>query len=324
MLHHGFYILSTQPLIVSFKGTYPFFDKLLHKDDGVVHQRLPEGFRPKHVIEFIPWWAGRWHHMARRKAKQILQKIEGRTHHMIVNSLDEDVLRKRFLIRGVKLNAALYINEHTYKPSAETKHYDAIYTGRLSSFKRHELAKDVECLMVGSYGGNLHAFCPQLQHAEFNKKFLPPSELCKKINQSYAGLCLSAEEGIMRAAIEYLLCGIPVVSTPSKGGRDQFFNEKNSIIVPTESEAVAQAVRRWKESPPDPQAIREQTLNQLSQGRLEFCTYVARLIESEGGEKKDPKELMEKYFAEPAGISSRFVTGSKLRAINLEDFSLNK
>ena len=324
MLHHGFYILSTQPLIVSFKGTYPFFDKLIHKDDGVVHQRLPKWFRPKHVIEFIPWWAGQWHQMVRRKVKQILHTIEGRTHHLIVNSLDEDILRKRFFIRGLKLNAALYINEHTYKPFAESKHYDAIYTGRLSSFKRHELAKDIKRLMVASYGGNLHVFCPQLQHAEFNKEFLPPSELCKKINQSYAGLCLSAEEGIMRAAIEYLLCGIPVVSTSSRGGRDQFFNEKNSIIVPPESEAVAQAVRCWKESPPDPQKIREQTLNQLSQGRLEFCNYIARLIEAEGEGKIDPKELMEKYFAAPSGISSRFVTGSNLRKINLKDFSLDR
>ena len=324
MKFHGFYILNTQPLIISFWGTYPFFDKLLHKNDGIVHRPLPEWFRPKHVIEFIPWWAGRYNQMAKRKVKQTLHNIEGRTHHLIVNSLDEDFLRKRFLMRGAKINAAIYINEHIYKPFTQPKHYDAIYTGRLSSFKRHELAKDVERLMVVSYGGNLHAFCPQLQHAQFNQEFLQPSELCKKINQSYAGLCLSAEEGIMLAAIEYLLCGIPVVSTPSKGGRDQFFNEKNSIIVPPESEAVAQAVRCWKESPPDPQKIREQTLNQLSQGRLEFCTYVARLIKLEGGQKKDPKELMEKYFAVPTGISSRFVSESNLRAINLEDFSLDK
>ena len=173
--------------------------------------------------------------------------------------------------------------------------------------------------MIVSYGGDLSKFCPELAHAEYNREFIPRPELAKKLNQAYAGLCLSAEEGAMYASVEYLLCGIPVVSTPSKGGRDEFFNNENSIIVPPEADAVAQAVQRWKASPPNPEKIREQTLKQLNAIRRSLCTYVAKLIENEGGGKKNPEELMEKYFASP-GISSRFVHQRDLANVNLEQF----
>jgi glycosyltransferase involved in cell wall biosynthesis len=245
--------------------------------------------------------------------------MRGRKHHFIVNASDEEVWRKGWLMRGAHFNHNIYVNEYNYKPLDEPKHYDAIYIAQLLPFKRHWLAKDIKSLMVASYGGDLPAFCPELAHAEYNKEFIPRPELAKKINQAYAGLCLSAEEGAMFASMEYLLCGIPVVSTPSKGGRDEFFNDENSLIVPPQADAVAQAVQRWKESPPNPQTIREQTLKQLNSVRRGLCTYVAKLIEEEGGGKKDPEHLMEAYFAAP-GISSRFVHERDLAKIELDQF----
>ncbi len=324
MLFHGFYILSTQPLIVSFVGSYPFFGGLLYRQGKLTRQPLPKWFRPKHILEHVPCWAAPWHQMARRKIKQSLHSIEGRTHHLIVNTSDEEAARKQFSVRGAHFNHNFYINEHIYKPLNEQKCYDAIYTARLVEWKRHQLAKNIERLMIVSYGGDLHAFCPELKHAEFNQEFLPRPELAKKYNQAYVGLCLSAVEGPMLASTEYLLCGIPIVSTPSKGGRDEFFNDHNSIIVPPESKAVAQAVRRWKESPPDPQKIREQTLQKIQNLRQGYCAYVAKLIEEDCGKKHSPEELMEKYFASSDGINCRFVHKKDLPKIKLENFNLDK
>ncbi|MFP5273323.1 glycosyltransferase [Coleofasciculus sp.] len=304
MLFDGFYIFSTEPLIVSYVGDFP---------------PLPKGFRPKHALQSCAGYTGRWKRIVRHKKNQILHSIKGRKHHFMVNAADEEVWRRRWFIRGAQFSNSLYVNEYIYKPFEQPKHYDAIYIAQLQAFKRHWLAQDIERLMVVSYGGDLPTFCPELAHAEYNRKFIPRPELAKKINQAYAGLCLSAEEGAMLASVEYLLCGIPVVSTPSKGGRDEFFNDKNSIIVPPQTDAVAQAVKRWRESPPDPQVIREQTLKQLNAVRLDLCTYVAQLIEAERGGKKDPEQLMEKYFAAP-GISSRFVHQRDLATIELEQF----
>jgi glycosyltransferase involved in cell wall biosynthesis len=39
--------------------------------------------------------------------------------------------------------------------------------------------------------------------------------------------------------MEYMLCGTPVVSTPSTGGRDVFFTPENSIIRDDNPKAVA-------------------------------------------------------------------------------------
>ncbi len=304
MLFNGFYILSTEPLIVSYVGDLP---------------TLPKGFKPKHVLQSVAGWATPWKRMVRHKKNQILHSMRGRKHHFIVNALDEEVSRKRWFMRGAQFSSSLYVNDHIYKPLDEPKHYDAIYVAQLQRFKRHWLAKDIDRLMMVSYGGDLPTFCPELAHAEYNKEFIPRPELAKKINQAYAGLCLSAEEGAMYASLEYLLCGIPVVSTPSKGGRDEFFNDENSIIVPPQADAVAQAVQRWKKSPPNPHTIREQTLKQLNSVRLGLCIYVAKLIEEEGGGKKNPDHLMEAYFAAP-GISSRFVHERDLAKIDLDQF----
>ncbi|MBE9126903.1 MULTISPECIES: glycosyltransferase family 4 protein [unclassified Coleofasciculus] len=306
MIFNGFYILSTEPLIVSYIGDLP---------------ALSQGFMPKHVLQNSSGFAARWKRMLRHKKTQVLHSMKSRKHHFIVNASEEEVWRKKWFMRGAHFNHNIYVNEYNYKPLNEPKYYDAIYIGQLKPFKRHWLAKDIERLMIASYGGDLPAFCPELAHAEYNREFIPRPELAKKINQAYVGLCLSAEEGAMFASMEYLLCGIPVVSTPSKGGRDEFFNQENSIIVPPQADAVAQAVKRWQESPPNPHKIREQTLKQVNTVRLSLCTYVAKLIEQEGGSKKDPEELLEKYFAAP-GISSRFVHQRDLANIDLEQFRI--
>ncbi|MGL5873057.1 MAG: glycosyltransferase [Xenococcaceae cyanobacterium] len=316
MRFHGYYILSTHPLIVSFIGDDLFL--------GKAEQTLPEWFRPKYVLEHVTWWSATPKRMVKYKLRQIRHGFKGRTHHLVVNTLDEESARKRFLIRGNHFNHNFYINEHLLKPLEQPKNYDAVYTARLDPVKRHWLAKNIERLFIATFGGdgNLHTFCPELQHAEFNQAFLPHTELVKKYNQAYAGLCLSAIEGPMIASTEYLLCGIPVVSTPSKGGRDEFFNSQNSLVVPPESSAVAQAVEHWKKLQPDPQVIREGILQKFENLRRGYCKYIAELIYKDSGEKKDPEELMEKYFASPEGIYSRFVHKQDLAKINLEDFSV--
>lgn len=326
MLFHGLYILSTYPLIVSTFSGYPFNTKLAFRGK-VLGQfpddlSLPSSFRPKYVLEHVSGWAAPIYRMAKFKARQVVHMLENREHNLLVNAKDENRVRKSLLIRGDRVSANIYINEHLYQPLAEPKIYDAIYTAQLAAFKRIALAKQVDRLMVVSYGGDLHAFCPDLKHAEFNREFLPRPELARKYNQAYAGLCLSAQEGAMLASCEYLLCGIPVVSTPSKGGRDEFFSPQNSIIVPPDPEQVAKAVQQWKASPPDPAEIRMGVLNKINSLRLEYCAYIANLIHQGGGGKKDPEALMDLYFNNPDGTAARFVRFEDVQHVNLDKFSI--
>ena len=321
MLFHGYYIFSTKPLIISFLGSYPFFGGVVYQDKKFTYKSLPQWFCPKHVLEHTPYWCAAPKQMFLRKIKSILHSIEGRTHHLMVNAADEEQMRKHFRVRGAHFNQNFYINEHLYKIIEQPKVYDAIYTAQLNSSKRLWLARNIEKLMVVSYGGDLHAYCPELKHADFNTKFIPRPELAKKYNQAYVGLILSALEGANLASSEYLLCGIPVVSTPSKGGRDEFFTPENSIIVPPEAEAVRRAVETWMELSPEPEKIRAQMLKKINDLRLHYCTYIAQLIEQESGDLHDPKTLMEKYFSPPQGIQSRYVKQEELHKLTPEDFS---
>lgn len=322
MLFHGFYILSTQPLIVSFIGDIYLQGRVAIDRPKNQHYQLPPWFKPKFVINHIGGWSVPWHRMGKHKVRQVAYSVQGMSHHLLVNAFDEEVIRKRFWMQGGHFSHNIYVNEHLYKPLAEPKKYDAVYTAQLQAFKRLPLAKDVEKLMVISYGGDLHAFCPELKHADFNREFLPREELVRLYNQSYAGLCLSAVEGAMFASCEYLLCGIPVVSTPSKGGRDEFFTAENSKIVLPEAEAVATAVEYWKSHPPDPCAIREETLQQMNRIRLEYCEFISDLIKVGGGEEVSSKALMETYFSEPDGMLSRFIKLKDIENSNLQDYKI--
>jgi glycosyltransferase involved in cell wall biosynthesis len=324
MLHHGLYILSAEPLIVSTISNYPFTKKLPFSKQiqGEYEDVFLPSFQPHYVMEHVAGWTTPLHRMTKFKARQFAHRLERREHHLFVNADDEDRMRKRLLIRGAHFNHNLYINEHLYAPLAEPKIYDAIYTAQLAPFKRLPLAKAIDRLMVASYGGDLHAFCPELKHADFNQEFMPRSELARKYNQAYAGLCLSAQEGAMLASCEYLLCGIPVVSTPSKGGRDEFFTSQNSKIVPPDPDCIAEAVHQWKVDPPDPAKIRAGVLAQIGSLRLEYVKYIANLIERGGGSKRDPVELVDRYFNNPDGIAERFVKFPDLQHVDLDKFAL--
>ena len=80
----------------------------------------------------------------------------------------------------------------------------------------------------------------------------------------------------MFASAEYLLAGLPVVTTRSRGGRDQFFHPDYVTTVEDTPEAVAAAVLDFKERKLDPFVIRNRTIALFREHRRRL---VARLSE---------------------------------------------
>lgn len=72
--------------------------------------------------------------------------------------------------------------------------------------------------------------------------YLSPAEVAVALNRCMVGEVFSQEEGTCWAATEYLLCGLPVVSTPSRVGREVWLNSANCIIVEPNQVRVAWAV----------------------------------------------------------------------------------
>ena len=178
------------------------------------------------------------------------------------------------------------------------KKYDAIYVARLIAVKRHHLASDIVnlALVAGlNYGTPGSDYAPP--HTYVNDVELSPNDVCIKINESVSGLILSDVEGASFVSSEYLLCGIPVVSTISEGGRAYWYDEYNSLVVEPTPQAVKKAVEFFKQNPRDPYKIRESHIKLALKQRERFVLLFSEILQSEGVDYIDAKDYFNaNYF----------------------------
>jgi hypothetical protein len=176
--------------------------------------------------------------------------------------------------------------------------YDAIYDARWADYKRHHLAGSIRSLALiatPSKGDSTIAYYQKalaaVGHATWisgpwrsNYRWLSPQEVNTVYNQARVGLCLSSAEGGMYASIQYLLAGLPVVTTRSLGGRDEFFDPAFVRWVDDDADAVADAVAELISFDLDPAAIRDATIRKVGPHRHRLLEWMRRTIEAGGGE----------------------------------------
>ncbi len=200
---------------------------------------------------------------------------------------------------------------------AAGKTYDAVHVGKMAPYKRLALARDVASLAIvyyqidrgqSDYLASVHAALPQ---AEFVNEtwlnsgalrlvnpraaamarrmlsgrgyvVLPAEAVVATLNRARVGLCLSAEEGPMYAATEYLLCGLPVVTTPSLGGRDFFFEPEFTATVEPDPGAVRDGVAELIRRAVPPERIRAATLRKIEHERARLRAFLRALFAEEG------------------------------------------
>jgi glycosyltransferase involved in cell wall biosynthesis len=190
----------------------------------------------------------------------------------------------RFQSQGlatIHCNHNAFVDESIFLPDARAdREFDAVYDARLLWWKRHGLAIRVASLGLLYYlipGVEDPNYIGQVQrdfaHAHFFNheggayQLLGPAAIAKQLNRCRVGLCLSASEGAMYASMQYLLCGLKVVSTPSFGGRAEFFDERYCQIVDPDPAAIQKAVSELAARPVDPALIRRETLARMQPHR---------------------------------------------------------
>ena len=141
------------------------------------------------------------------------------------------------------------------------KQYDALYIARITPFKRHELAKNIQNLhLIGSFSEKERAYfettMKDFSHAHWTQK-VSSFLIGREIGKAACGLALSAIEGAMFSCGEYTLCGIPVVNTRNLGGRDKLLPEFAVKVAEDSAESVAEAVEYWVKNPIAPEEIRQ-------------------------------------------------------------------
>ena len=168
-----------------------------------------------------------------------------------------------------------------------------------TSGKRHELACEIQKVAYITYDvgetnerkrlARILANCPG--HILINSREdgmpirLPPDEVNAALNRAAVGLCLSKMEGANYASMEYMLAGLPIVSTPSIGGREVYFDHEFCTICDPHPAAVRKAVKAMKERNIPRDYIRERTLAKIKSDRHRFLSLVDDISEVLGGKR---------------------------------------
>ncbi|UJX42224.1 glycosyltransferase [Desulfovibrio sp. JY] len=218
----------------------------------------------------------------------------------LTNDQEENSILDKYGMLGFFCHHNAFLDERLFRclPGVP-KDLDAIYTARLEKFKRHELARNIPSWGLlyflprekprqqRAYLQRLRAMMPgmaTLNHDPVTDayRFLSPQETCRAYNRARVGLCLSSMEGGNYSTTEYMLCGLPVVSTPSKGGRAYFLDPEISRVASPSPEAVAAAVAELIALKIPPQEIRLRALLKLREQRSNFICLISSILQQEG------------------------------------------
>jgi glycosyltransferase involved in cell wall biosynthesis len=210
---------------------------------------------------------------------------------LLHNSKREYLFSKIFYYNSYFISQNIHTSEKCFSIlSGIQKEFDAVYTAQALSFKRIYLAKNIHNLYIITYfwplvvnekgEWDLYSFEPRVKHAAFNKTTLNQQEINIILNKSFCGLALSKREDAMFGSMEYLLAGIPIVSTKSIGGRDVFFDERFVKIVEANPNSIADAVIEFKNKNIDPNYIRSETLKKIDRHRKHFYELIMHLYKN--------------------------------------------
>jgi len=224
------------------------------------------------------------------------RELKNNHYVVLANTHTEAWLLAGLGIPVIQTSELSFVDEQVFRlrtpPNSNGKEFDAVYLARLDPYKQHELAQHIESLLlIYDYSLNegrdsyailkqlipgAHFLNHELGKGAYTK--LSPEVVCSYLNNCRVGLCLSAEEGAMKATMEYLLCGLPVVSVPNLGGRDRFLMPPYSIEAEDNPDAVAFAVRQLIERNLDPRILRDHILRLVRYERHNFLLAINQIV----------------------------------------------
>jgi glycosyltransferase involved in cell wall biosynthesis len=273
----GCYVISYDPLII----TSYWHDFLQNR--ASLFKILPAGV-PVWIIFQIGYYKSE---EASLEISQIIAGINQEQPNLhfwfLNNSLEEDERFRQLGLNSRFINQNAFLDENRYHVLTSNYRYDAIYLARFTPVKRHYLAEKIhKLLLIGSYKASEADYYNEsreiLKHAAYKEKVWG-TQVSNYMNMAQVGLCLSDLEGAMFVSTEYLLSGLPVVSTPSLGGRDIYYEEDYARIVEPDAEAVAEAVYELIEQNPDRHLIRSRTIEIVEQHRAKFIDLVQEIYD---------------------------------------------
>lgn len=269
-------VLSADPLVLYVR------DWVLAEEPGALLPVFRQyRFRPVYLLVELSWARDDAWHVDGLEAWKARHLRRHPRHRMIflANSGTEHRLMTARGLGSAWVSHNAFVDPAVFRPlPGRAKRFDAVYDARISPFKRHALAAGVERLSlltarVERYHDEalIRSVREALPRAHWvndplaaDYRSLDGEEINETLGEARVGLCLSAVEGAMFASVQYLLAGLPVVSTASRGGRDEFFDPDYVKIVADDPAAVAEGVREMAACPVPAEEIRRRTLERMA------------------------------------------------------------
>jgi len=298
----GCYVISFDPLIIT---TY-WHDFLQNKNK--LQKVLPQN-DPVWFIFQVGYYKSP---EASQEIKSIISEISQEKpdwNFWFLNNSEEE--NDRFNELGLNsrfINQNAFLDENRYHILDNDHKYDAIYLARFTPVKRHFLAKNIKkLLLIGSFKPDEIDYYTQsreiLKHAAYKEKVWG-TQVSNYMNMAQVGLCLSDLEGAMFASTEYLLSGLPVVSTPSLGGRDIYYQEDYAKLVEPDAEAVSKAVYYFIDNMPNREQIRDKVLEIIRIHREKFIDLIQEIYDHTETRRSFNQEW-QNVFTHKMGLRSR-------------------
>ena len=190
-----------------------------------------------------------------------------------------------------------FMDHALFNITGERKVFDAVHNARLIPVKRHDLmryalnrGKSVALLSHQedvSYSSSLGSMVAKYRIISRNS-FADHGVIARILNMSKVGLILSDLEGGCFASTEYLLCGIPVVSTRpmnehrTLGGREYWYDEYNSILVDPNPMEIDKAIDELLSRSVDSAFIRKSALSKSRVFQYALINKVRKISGLEG------------------------------------------
>ncbi len=295
-------LLSRRPLIVqgAFDDAQPHLATFLSR--GVLR---PWQMEPFLVLLTLPWSHESLETCHRLAARIARRAREAPMHRFVVlcnTEIEVETLRQ-FGVVAVLVNHNALLDERPFLGDAtDEPEFDAVYNAGFHPAKRHQLAAKIESLALiyadprplpgqEAYAEETrralsHAVHLNLDPADGRFRFFSRAQIGAQLQRARVGLCLSPEEGAMRASAEYLFAGLPLVSTFSRGGRDQFFDADFCAVVPPSPDIVAHSVRELIGRRLSRHHIRRRVMHKLTAHRERLMQVVQQAIAALGSPER--------------------------------------
>ena len=208
----------------------------------------------------------------------------------------------------IMANHNSFINENFYNIYPSSKKYDMVVSSSFTDFKRVILGRKIKNTAHIGYScmGHLdyipdYGFRANFKNNSRDMKdyhYLNQQEILDIYSSSKIGGIFSKTEGACFSSGEYLLCGLPVLSTHCKGGREYFYDNYNCVLCEPTEDAIYKGfkkiMKRYKKNDIDPIKIRNNHIKIMEEQRDILTNKVIEIYKKICLNPPDFKELRNK------------------------------